>query len=46
MGIDVSDSLLVTKYKVYSGDCALGIGAHSENIKEVEDFLRFILEGK
>ena len=46
VGIDVSDSLLVTKYKVYSGDCALGIGAHSENIKEVEDFLRFILEGK
>ena len=46
VGIDVSDSLLVTKYKVYSGDCALGVGAHSENIKEVEDFLRFILEGK
>ena len=46
VGIDVSDSLLVTKYKVYSGDCALGVGAHSENIKEIEDFLRFILEGK
>ena len=46
VGIDVSDSLLVTKYQVYSGDCALGVGAHSENIKEVEDFLRFILEGK
>ena len=46
VGIDVSDSLLVTKYQVYSGDCALGVGAHSENIKEIEDFLRFILEGK
>ena len=46
VGIDVSDSLLVTKYKVYSGDCALGVGAHSENIKEIEDFLRFVLEGK
>lgn len=46
VGIDVSDSLLVTKYKVYSGDCALGVGAHSKNIKEVEDYLKFILEGK
>lgn len=45
VGIDVSDSLLVTKYHVYPDDCALGVGAHSENIKEIEDFLRFIYGG-
>jgi hypothetical protein len=43
VGIDVSDSLLVTQYHVYPEGCALGVGAHSENIKEVGDFLRFIL---
>lgn len=44
VGIDVSDSLLVTKYRVYSSDCALGVAAHSKNIKEVGDFLRFIFQ--
>lgn len=43
VGIDISDSLLVSKYKVYSDNCAIGVGAHSENIKEVGDFLSFIL---
>lgn len=43
VGIDVSDSSLVNKYHIYSEDCALGIGAHSQNIKEIEDFLDFIL---
>ena len=41
VGIDISDSLLVTKYHVYADGCALGVGAHSENIKEVLDFLNF-----
>lgn len=44
VGIDLSDSKLVTKYHVYSDNCALGVGAHSENIKEIGDFLRFVLE--
>lgn len=44
VGIDISDSLVVTKYHVYAGDCALAVGSHSKNIKEVEDFLDFILE--
>ena len=43
VGIDISDSALVSKYHVYSEGCALGIGASSENIKEVEDFLSFVL---
>ena len=43
VGIDISDSLLVTKYRLYADSCALGVGAHSENIKEVGDFLNFVL---
>ena len=43
VGIDISDSRLITEYHVYSEGCALGIGAHSENIKEVGDFLSFVL---
>ena len=43
VGIDVSDSKLITEYHVYVDGCALGIGAQSENIKEVEDVLDFIL---
>lgn len=43
VGIDLSDSILVTKYYVYQETCALGIGAESENLKEVEDFLDYVL---
>ena len=43
VGIDVSDSILITKYHVYQDSCALGIGAASKNLQEVEDFLDFIL---
>lgn len=44
VGIDISDSKLVTEYKVYSADIALGIGALSENVDSVEKFLDFIFE--
>ena len=43
VGIDVSDSILITKYHVYKDSCAIGIGASSKNLQEVEDFLDFIL---
>ena len=43
VGIDISDSSLVTKYHVYQDSCALGVGAHSENFKEIGDFLSFVL---
>ena len=43
VGVDISDSLLLTKYHVYADGCALGVGAQSEYIKEVEDFLNFVL---
>lgn len=44
VGIDISDSRLVTEYNVYAEPCALGISANSENVKAVELFLDFIFE--
>jgi len=44
VGIDISDSRLITEYNVYAGDCALAIGALSENVEAVELFLDFIFE--
>ena len=43
VGIDVSDSLLVTKYHLYEGDCVLGISAYSKRVEAAELFLEFIL---
>lgn len=44
VGIDLSDSILMTQYHLYPDSCALGIGAKSKNLKEVEDFIDFVLE--
>lgn len=44
VGIDVSDSLLATRYALYSEGCALGIAAQSTRVDSVERFLSFILE--
>ena len=44
VGIDISDSLLVTKYHLYEGDAVLGICAYTKRIESAETFLRFILE--
>lgn len=44
VGIDISDSRLVSEYHVYDGPCALGIGAYSSNIEAVELFLDFIYD--
>ncbi len=45
VGIDVRDSLLMSKYRVYGGEtCVLGIGAKSENLKAIEAFLAFIFQ--
>ena len=43
VGIDISDSILISEYHVYSESCALGVGAQSKNLKEVEDFLDYVL---
>ena len=45
VGIDVSDSLLVTKYELYEEDAVLGIGAYTKRLDSVELFLDFILNG-
>ena len=42
--IDISDSRLVSEYRIYSEPCALGIGALSENVEAVELFLDFLFE--
>lgn len=45
VGIDVSDSLLTGKYRVYGAQrCVLGIGAHSTHLEAVETFLAFIMQ--
>ena len=43
IGIDISDSLLVTKYHLYEGDCALGLGAYTQRPQSAKLFLEFIL---
>lgn len=45
VGIDISDSILMTKYHLYPEGCALGIGAQSNNLQAVERFLDYIYEG-
>ena len=45
VGIDLSDSLLVTKYHLYSEGCALGLSAQSTRLDSAADFIRFVLEG-
>lgn len=44
VGIDISDSKLVTRYGLYKDSCALGIGAQSQRMDIIALFLQFILE--
>jgi hypothetical protein len=44
VGIDVSDSILMTKYNIYPDNCVLGIGANAEHLDAVEQFLDYIFE--
>ena len=43
VGIDISDSLLISEYKIYPETCALGIGAESTRLDAVGKFIEFIL---
>ena len=43
VGIDISDSLLVTKYGIYPESAALGIAAGTIRLDAVESFIEFIL---
>jgi hypothetical protein len=44
VGIDISDSILMSEYHLYSDGCALGIGAQSSNIDAVQKFLEYIYD--
>ena len=44
VGIDLSDSILATEYHMYEDGCGIGIGAKSENILQIEDFIEFVLQ--
>jgi len=43
VGIDITDSILMTDYHLYGKTCALGVGYKSEHVSEVEKFLEFVL---
>ena len=45
VGIDLSDSLLVTKYGLYPDGCALGLAAQCPRLDNAAQFIRFVLEG-
>lgn len=43
VGIDISDSILMTKYHIYPDSCVLGIGAYAQHSDAVELFLDYVL---
>lgn len=44
VGIDISDSVLVSKYHAYTQGAALGIGANSTHLEAVEQFLDYLYQ--
>lgn len=44
VGIDISDSLLISKYHLYPSDCVLGISAYTDRLESVQLFLDFVLQ--
>ena len=44
IGIDLSDTVLVSKYHVYADSCAVGLGAHCPHMDAILQFLDFVLE--
>ncbi len=45
IGIDLSDTVLVSKYHIYKDSCAVGVGAHCPHMDAVLKFLEFVTEG-
>ena len=45
VGIDLPDSLLISKYHLYPQDCALGIRPYPGRLERAEMFLHFVLQG-
>jgi hypothetical protein len=44
VGIDLTGTKVMTKYKIYEESCALGIGEYTKNIDAVELFLDYLFE--
>ena len=44
IGIDLSDSVLVSKYHIYGDSCAVGVSANCPHMDAVLRFLSFVLE--
>ncbi len=44
IGIDLSDTVLVSKYHVYADSCAVGLSAHCPHMDAILTFLSFVLE--
>jgi len=44
VGIDITDSRLMTQYHLYGKTCALGVGYKSAHVEEVLRFLDYILQ--
>ena len=42
VGIDISDSRLMTEYELYDDTCVLGVGAYTQHPEDVAAFLEFI----
>ena len=45
IGVDLSDTRLVTEFGAYPDSCVLGISANCPHIDAVERFLEYVLEG-
>jgi len=43
VGIDITDSILMSEYHIYGRTCAIGLGYKSEHVAETEKFLEYIL---
>ncbi len=46
VGIDVSDSLLMTEYRIYERSCVLALSAYTSRVPEAAAFLDWILDSK
>ena len=46
IGIDVSDSILMTRYHIYENSCVYAIGSYTRNLDAAVKFLDWILEGR
>lgn len=46
VGVDVSDSILMTDYHIYENSCVYSIGAYTRNFDAACQFLDWILKGK